>query len=488
MDSIWELPTLRGTLRPGGQTESEVNPIIFYDVEFYPYTPPGLDPVFAVCGGLYTIICRCILDKSNAIEILRWFEDEETTAGDGTANNGYNSVVWSQAENGDPLVCVTGDSRIKVLNVRTGKLVATLIGHGDNVLDLAISPVDPTILASVGTDCSLRMWSLRPSHQKQPLGAICFGEAHKDQILTLAYHRKGRYILTAGMDLGVILWTVPDDVQEHAGTDKPLTVRYPHFFTTELHTDFVDCLQWYNDLFFSHACRENKIVLSSIDGFNSDRATPPAPIPTSKAVRSRTPVSITANSTTSTRSAWGGRFQRLLQFEMPHTNQFYIRFSVFHEMGYPPIVVAGNEKSKSFFWDLHRLEMSGDGDGESPGQKGVPLGLPRHVREGSSVSTASSMISARSGNTNRRRKKVKEQILDRGIGDPFHSIRAHKVIEIPKYQAFAFRQFAWSRDGQWCVGVGDCGTICVFNRWEKGLPPMSLDKPVLKQEQKPDFS
>jgi hypothetical protein len=34
----------------------------------------------------------------------------------------YNSVVWSQAENGDPLVCVTGDSRIKVLNVRTGKL------------------------------------------------------------------------------------------------------------------------------------------------------------------------------------------------------------------------------------------------------------------------------------------------------------------------------------------------------------------------------
>lgn len=23
----------------------------FYDVDFYPYTAPGLDPVFAVCGG-----------------------------------------------------------------------------------------------------------------------------------------------------------------------------------------------------------------------------------------------------------------------------------------------------------------------------------------------------------------------------------------------------------------------------------------------------
>jgi hypothetical protein len=35
----------------------------------------------------------------------------------------YNSVEWSQAENGDPLVCVAGTSQIKVLNVVTGALV-----------------------------------------------------------------------------------------------------------------------------------------------------------------------------------------------------------------------------------------------------------------------------------------------------------------------------------------------------------------------------
>ena len=130
----------------------------------------------------------------------------------------YNSVVWSQAENGDPLVCVTGDSRIKVLNVRTGKLATVcstslirlhlLKLHVDadrswrciyiycslraafsdiqqSVNDLAISPVDPTILASVSIDHSLRIWSLHPSHEKQPLGAICYGQGHKDQVLTL---------------------------------------------------------------------------------------------------------------------------------------------------------------------------------------------------------------------------------------------------------------------------------------------------------------
>jgi polycomb protein EED len=137
-------------------------------------------------------------------------------------------------------VCVTGDSRIKVLNVRTGTLATTLIGHGDSVNDLAISPVDPTILASVSIDHSLRIWSLHPSHEKQPLGAICYGQGHKDQVLTLAYHPKGRYILTAGMDTRINLWAVPDDLDKHAGSDKPAIVHYPHFSTTEIHTDFVD--------------------------------------------------------------------------------------------------------------------------------------------------------------------------------------------------------------------------------------------------------
>jgi hypothetical protein len=30
----------------------------FYDVEFYPYTAPGVDPVFAVCGGPF--VCRTL--------------------------------------------------------------------------------------------------------------------------------------------------------------------------------------------------------------------------------------------------------------------------------------------------------------------------------------------------------------------------------------------------------------------------------------------
>lgn len=173
---------------------------------------------------------------------------------------------------------------------------------------------------------------------------------------------------------------------------------------------------------------------------------------------------------------------------MPHTNQFYIRFSLFHELGHHPILVAGNEKSKTFFWDLQRLENSGTGESSTGDDKlyagkELPLGLPRHVREGSSASTASSAISAGSGNTKMKQKKVKEVVRDRGISDPFRSIKAHKIVETPKYKAFAFRHFSWSRDGQWCVAVGDCGTINVFSRWEKGVPPMNPDQEITVQDE-----
>lgn len=345
-----------------------------------------------------------------------------------------------------------------------------------DINDIAVSPVDPTLLASCSNDNSVRIWSLDPTHSQQPLAAIFYGEGHKEQILTLGYHQTGRYILSAGMDTKVNLWVVPDDLDKHKGTDKPAAIHYPHFSTSEVHTDFVDCVQWYRDLIFSHAAREDKIVLWKIDGFSSDSVDDPnPPIPTSSAVTSRTPVTVPANSTSGTRSAWKGRFQILLQFELPHVNQFYVRFSLFHELGRHPILVGGNEKSKAFFWDLERIEKSGMGEESSE----RPLGLPRNVREGSSSSIASSAVSAGSGTTKAKRKKGgKIPSRDTGVSNPFQLIKAHKIIEVPKYTAFPFRHFGWSRDGQWCVGVGDSGLINVFHRWEQGLPPIQTESDV----------
>lgn len=42
------------------------------------------------------------------------------------------------------------------------------------------------------------------------------------------------------MDTRLNLWVIPDDVPK--GTDKPPLIHYPHFSSTEIHTDFID---WY---------------------------------------------------------------------------------------------------------------------------------------------------------------------------------------------------------------------------------------------------
>lgn len=159
-----------------------------------------------------------------------------------------------------------------------------------------------------------------------------------------------------------------------------------------------------------------------------------------------------------------------------------MRFSVFHELGRHPILAAGNEKSRAYFWDLQRLEEPElrEDVSQSEGERGSSLSLPRNVRQFSSISNHSSVSSTVSSlATNSKQQPVKEGPRNQGIGDPFSSIKAHKVVEIPKYSAFAFRQFSWSRDGQWCVGVGDSGLINVFHRWEKGVPPIRTDGEII---------
>lgn len=227
-----DLPSLRASVRLGGKDSNIATP--WYDVKFYPYTPAGVDPVFAVVGDRDTVVCRCVLEKDKAIEIIRWFKDDDENAS-------LNSVEWSQSHSGDPLVCIAGGvPKIKILNVKTGELVTTLTGHGALINDLAISPVSPRILASGSMDHSIRIWSLDPTHAKSPTAVKCGGEGHKEGVLTVAFHRTGRYLLSGGMDTIVNLWVIPKLPDENTGTDKPTLIHYPHFSTTEIHTDFVD--------------------------------------------------------------------------------------------------------------------------------------------------------------------------------------------------------------------------------------------------------
>ncbi|KAH0159177.1 WD40 repeat-like protein, partial [Aureobasidium melanogenum] len=340
-----DFPQLKAWLRLPGEGQD----VSIYDIKFYPYTEPGDNPIFAAVAEREIYICKPVgksaTSKTNNLEVLTILEDPDE-------DSSLNSVAWSvDIDTDEPLVCVagSGSKNIKIFNVVTGELVRILYGHGGAINDLVTSPVSPQILASCSGDYTIRIWNLDARYRRQPCAAILSGEGHRQTILSIAFHDNGRWLLSGGQDTMICLWSLPTVPDENAGTDKPTVVVYPHFASIGMHSDYVDCVRFWGDLVLSKASTGNnikvtrgEIMLWKIDGFFSGDNNPPEP-PMPGYGRP-------------TRSAFGDGFQRLFTFDVTNVEPFYMRFGLFKEHGYRPVLVMGNIKARFFFWDLQRFE------------------------------------------------------------------------------------------------------------------------------------
>ncbi|GAB7351940.1 hypothetical protein MBLNU459_g2476t1 [Dothideomycetes sp. NU459] len=462
MPSEGEFPYLRSSSRLGAKG-TNIGTAVF-DVKFYPYADPESDPVFAAVVGRDIFVCRPGPAAETPVEVLKVFRDPDEKVL-------LNSVVWSQdLASGDPLLCVAGSGsrKIRILNVRTGQLDRVVSGHGGDINDLAISPLSPQILASCSADYSIRIWNLDPRHEKQPCAAILSGEGHRHPILALAFHASGKYLLSGGQDSMICLWAVPDVPDKNAGSDNTSIIYYPHFASIDIHSDYVDCVQFWGDLIFSRACggsgnnnaddfKRNDILLWRIEGFSSLDPVPPNPPLPLHGVH--------------TRSAFGGQFQRLLTFELKNAFPCYMRFGLFDQVGRHPMLVMGNVNSRFSFWDLQRVEEGFDMREDSTATRGKKRGRLNARggnsfsglnlgREHSSVSNASS-----AQGTSASTPSVAPAEHSSILSDPYRAIKAHKMITVPK-MSFACRQVAWSNCGKWCVAVGENAMVVIFKRWD----------------------
>lgn len=172
---VGPLPRLVSTVKLGRNDSLQL-----YDAKFYPYTAPGVDPVFALCGGVHTVVCRPSKAPADGVEVIRWFRDQDSNAN-------LNSLVWSvDPDTGDPLLCVSGCSpKITVLNIKTGQVVRILVGHGRNINDMAVSPSSPQLLATASEDNTVRIWHLAERYKKQPTAVILASHHHREKILSI---------------------------------------------------------------------------------------------------------------------------------------------------------------------------------------------------------------------------------------------------------------------------------------------------------------
>ncbi|KAL2127691.1 hypothetical protein VTI74DRAFT_10306 [Chaetomium olivicolor] len=506
----WELPRLRTSfifqddckyLYADDQQASQ-DLAEFFDVKFYPYNPPGSPPIFAATSKKHAVICRLTqpTDKdTNPCEIIQLIRD------DGSGDGANCASCWSRdPDTHEPWLCVAGnDANVKVYNVKQGKLVRTLVGHGGGINDLATSPDNPLIIASASADTTVRIWSLAKAHEKQPCVCILGGEGHSYDLLSVAFHDNGRYVLSAGHDQVINLWALPEFPSHH--TDVPAVIYYPHFSSSEIHNNLVDCVAFHGDLILSRACHEDSIVLWQIEGFSSSDPIPDplsAPTPTDMAKQTRSYFTPTLS------QSRPAMFTRLAQFHTPDCGvQFFMRFRMFHAPGKHPILAFANAKSRTFFWDFRRFgeykryieelkEAGGKNIGgrevQKPswlmvkrGKKTAASGVAAVVGDGTSslrsfaLSGAGgdkeSMVSAspdpESSTTglaySRETLQAWAEMYD--LSDPVGYVKAHRSLQIDG--GFVGRQVGWSPDGEWCVVVGNGNRALIYQRWgkEKGV-------------------
>jgi DNA excision repair protein ERCC-8 len=125
------------------------------------------------------------------------------------------------------VACASQHPNIRLVDLKSGASTHTLAGHGGAVMAVAWSPKDEHVLASGGTDGTIRFWDVRRSASQ--LGCLDLedsvgiagydglgtaarhrerGRAHNGAVNGLVWTEDGRHIVSAGHDEKIRVWDV----------------------------------------------------------------------------------------------------------------------------------------------------------------------------------------------------------------------------------------------------------------------------------------
>ncbi|KAJ2515400.1 hypothetical protein H4217_005196 [Coemansia sp. RSA 1939] len=121
----------------------------------------------------------------------------------------FRSCCWIRCP-GDALFAVAGeDKAVHIASLAWTREIRVLAGHTDTVVDLQPHPTDDRLLASVGSDQTVRLWSVQTGV------CLCI---YKQNATSARFHPEGKFLFIGSPSGEVSQWPVPEYADDQIDT------------------------------------------------------------------------------------------------------------------------------------------------------------------------------------------------------------------------------------------------------------------------------